>query len=42
MEISGFLRKSQKFDWREREKYKLFVKLGVGIDGEDSKREIKK
>ena len=34
--ISGFLRKSEKFDWREREKYKFAVfRLDVGIGREE-------
>ena len=36
MGISGFLRKREKFDWREGEKYKFaFVRLDVGIDREE-------
>ena len=40
--ISGFLRKSEKFDWREREKYKFgLFGLDVGIGREERKKYLR-
>ena len=42
MGISGVLRKSEKFDWREKGKYKFdLFRLDVGIDREERGKKSK-